>query len=752
MIAAGQNLTLNGTGAVVLIPIDEQGKELAPITVTLAAAVQQVSATALVPTTATWTQVIGFRVVSTAASVYFNWSGGTNNPSTAGYGQLLVAGKTITPTVEAVTNTPFDSAASAAVVVTLGTSATNNVATLNAALLTNSWVVISTPGTYTFNASILIPSNVRLTVNPGVILKLADNTNIDLIRNYGSDGVRSAASWGAGNTNITIDGGGKLDFNFANNNTTGGINTGTGAAYGGAGAITNWPGWGIGFYAVTNFVIRDLEIVGCPYTYAGSSAKYAVAMTSCTDGLLQKLKIDNKSDGIHCLGGCKRIYIRDIVGTTSDDLVSVCPADYASYIIAGTRADCENIHVENVAQLGDSTAVKFLGCSVGGTEYRVRNCSAKNIYAKPRKSTHPTVYVGGFDGCTLENVYGYMSPDTAMIEVNHDIGISTDAAIDLGVAAICRGLKIINPIRRENGSFSVGSAANREEYSGTKLGRMLTVYKQAKVIDIDIDGSTWLTSAGIEGAVIGGGVGGFEIDSIVTTWAGYVKNLRIRNVMLKDANAAGSRLVTANKGLCHDGTGWTGSVTLENCFVDGSTYGAYFDTGSTATYRVLVSGCTFKGVVRAFYLDVTANICVDNCYFDSSIDRIFHLATTNIVDIRWGSNNFVANNSASFWWSSNFATIVPKSVQYGRGQGYVSITALATYSVYEADVIHVTANSFTVTLRDAFPGKIVTVINSGAGTTTMASSSSGTFSTGTVAAGAKTTYVCTNYKDWQVMA
>ncbi len=115
MIAAGQNLTLNGTGAVVLIPIDEQGKELAPITINLAGAVQKVSDTALAPTTSGWGQIIGFRVVSTPVSVYHNWSGGTNNPSTAGYGELLSAGKKIIPAVEGVTNTPFDSAAEAAV-------------------------------------------------------------------------------------------------------------------------------------------------------------------------------------------------------------------------------------------------------------------------------------------------------------------------------------------------------------------------------------------------------------------------------------------------------------------------------------------------------------------------------------------------------------------------------------------------------------------------------------------------------------
>ncbi len=687
------------------------------------------------------TKAVSFRPTSVTGTVNYNFTNKVTSPASFSVGIVAIG---------TVIRSPFESTVVAVTVVELGTSATDNTTLLNAALRANPAVVIVTPGVYEINGNILPGTNSRIVLNPGVELKLANGTNTELIRNYGSDGVRSAASWSAGNSNIIIEGGGKLNFNFENNNTVAGINTGTGAAYGGPGAITNWAGWGIGFYNVSNFIIRDIEIIGSAYDYAGSSAKYAIAMTGCTDGLLDMLKIENKSDGIHGLGGNKRITVTNCIFRTSDDGASFCPADYAPYIIAGTRADNENIYVYNCSQLGDSTCVKFLGCSVGGVEYRVRNCTAEKIYAKPRKATHPAIYVGGYDDCTLKNIYGYMSPDTAVIEVNHDAGISTDAALNAGVAAVSRGLKIINAQRRENGTFIVGNPANREEYSGTKLGRILSVQREAKVVDIDIDGGTWLTSAGIEGAVVGGGVGGIDIDSTITTYGGYCKHLRIRNITFKDANAANSRLVTGNKGLCYDGSAYTGNIIVDNVHVEGSTYGLYFDAGSTATYKIHVNNVTFKGVIRPFYLDVTSQIMVENTHFDSTTDRVFMLATTNIVDIRWGANNYVGNNSASFWWSSNFATIVPKSVHYGRGQGYLAITGATTASVYEADVIHATTGTFTLTLRDAFAGRVVTVINSGAGVVTMASSSGGTFSAGTVAAGAKTTYVCTNYRDWQV--
>lgn len=645
------------------------------------------------------------------------------------------------------------------------TDASGNVSKLNAALLAYAWIVVSAAGTYQFNDSIKMPSNTKLTTLPAVTLQLASGTNKYLIRNYGTDG--TFATWSAGNTNITLDIQGWLDFNFANNSTTSGINA----------DIANWPGFGIHFYNVTEVNCPTLHMIGTTFD-AAVGAKYALAFTGCSRIRGGYCWVENRSDGIHLIGGNNGFDWDTIEGKTGDDLFSSTPKDYTSYVISGTAAHNTVVRIKNLIQTGSSYAANISGGVHSGTTYTTVDTVIDSIYHKPSSSAQSSIKSAirhlGCKGLRVRKIYAFVPRDVACIRFDYD---STSGFLDSTIP--CTGIVFDDILRRDNTAISP---------TGASFGQIVNMAPEYVAKDVTFnkiravlfDGYTEGIYTDTSSAVFNLAPGGTSSGS--STQTGYITNLTINDCQLNVVDANGAELAVGsylgqfiNWGRygCYNGTTYDGVVKINNCVLRGfQSIATTYDNASPST-KWIISNNTFHSCTKGLRFQSPGTASFENNVYLGTTARIVELASTNAsaaVEVRFAESNYVSSISAMPYYSTAGGgagwTYTMKSFWRSRGRGKVQTVDGNRYGPWEADIFRLTANSAqTLRLRPHAPGDVITIRNdSGSGTITLSSvdengsaqatpgtftNTAGTTLTNPMTTGQVVTLVATTERDWQ---
>lgn len=92
--------------------------------------------------------------------------------------------------------------------------------------------------------------------------------------------------------------------------------------------------------------VDGLEISDQSIFTASTNTKYAISIGDATKVSCINVTFNTCSDGLHFMGECYDITVRDIYGTTGDDFVAFTALDYSTY--ADTVGDIDNVTIENL--------------------------------------------------------------------------------------------------------------------------------------------------------------------------------------------------------------------------------------------------------------------------------------------------------------------------------------------------------------------------------------------------------------------
>lgn len=200
----------------------------------------------------------------------------------------------------------------------------DNLAAIQAALNVGGYVYIAKPGTYLIDGTLLIGSNTTFELGEGVIIR-QKTTGANLLRN------NDVAN---GNTNIAIIGG-TWDYNY----------TGTGDT--------------LDPHETHAIVLQNVNYLKISHVKVIDAHKYAWLLANITNLTVDGLDFDTNSDGMHLMGPINFADIRNLKGTTGDNLFAMTIGDYATYEL--TRGNMTNITVSGIYCNNSSEPVRLVG-------------------------------------------------------------------------------------------------------------------------------------------------------------------------------------------------------------------------------------------------------------------------------------------------------------------------------------------------------------------------------------------------------
>lgn len=277
-----------------------------------------------------------------------------------------------------------------------GASPTANAATnrsaIQQALDFGGHVYLGTPGTYLINSTLLIGSNTTIELGIGVTIKLANGSNCNMMRN--KDAVNR-------NKNITITGG-TWDYNYLNQ------------------VASNLDTMSIFLHKVDVLKIKDVTML--------NTTKYTFLVADASDVSVDGITFNTHSDGLHFQPPLKGADIRNLKGTTGDDMLAFTIGDFATYEVS--RGDFENISINGLYPVNALTAVKF----AGNVEGRFKSINIENIFG------------------TVQNHVIFFQNDLNLLETNiDDVFIkNVKATSNKGWSIFYAMVNTIKNIRMEN--------------------------------------------------------------------------------------------------------------------------------------------------------------------------------------------------------------------------------------------------------------------------------------------------------------
>lgn len=195
----------------------------------------------------------------------------------------------------------------------VGNGVADDTTALQAALTAGAGgMVRGRPGkTYLISAPLVVSSGTTLDMT-GCTIRLKAASGVNMLQNA------AVVATGTRDSNIVVRGG--LWDRGANGGTDTGNHT-------------------LRFRRVDGLVVSDLKVVS-------TNGKYSVNLGDVNDFTVERVRFDVFSDGVHVNGPATRGLIRDIKGTTGDDLVALTATDYASY--NDVSGDITDIRIEDL--------------------------------------------------------------------------------------------------------------------------------------------------------------------------------------------------------------------------------------------------------------------------------------------------------------------------------------------------------------------------------------------------------------------
>ncbi len=241
-------------------------------------------------------------------------------------------------------------------------------------------------GRFAVSRALEITDGTRLICSPKTHLRLADGANCPIIKNRhkGRQITRR----------VTIEGGVWDGNNLAQQRDKPKDKTFAGAGPGGELVCFNF---------MEDFTLRDLTVK--------DPESYAVMLTGVDRFTVENITFDfnmkrPNMDGIHVNGYARNGLIRNLKGSTNDDMVAL-NSDEGFWL-------CENADIENITIDGlYNGAYGFTGVRLLSRKAKVRNIAIRNVYGAFRLNavnfTHwgedPAAEYGHFDGILIDGVF-----------------------------------------------------------------------------------------------------------------------------------------------------------------------------------------------------------------------------------------------------------------------------------------------------------------------------------------------------------
>ncbi len=250
------------------------------------------------------------------------------------------------------------------------------------ALLDRGGLVCVPPGKFTISSPLRIGDNTRLALSPATVLRLADNANCPILMNRDKGKVPTR--------NVIIEGG-VWDGNNLHQRR-------------GSCAKAMYYDWGqfICLFSMENLTLRDMVIK--------DPESFAVQLMAVENFTVENITFDfnmrrENMDGIHINGPAHGGCIRNIRGSTNDDMIALNSDEGFQY---SDKCDISDVSIDGL--YGGSfgyNAVRLLS-----RRSHVRNVSIRNVFGKYRYHAVSFTHFSGtgdklgwFDGITLDGIY-----------------------------------------------------------------------------------------------------------------------------------------------------------------------------------------------------------------------------------------------------------------------------------------------------------------------------------------------------------
>ena len=299
-------------------------------------------------------------------------------------------------------------------------------------------VPLDIPGTYRITKTLIIYSNTRLVLAPGVHILEAPFSRCAILENEHFAG-------GGRDENIEIVGGiwdGNCD------------EMGLDASYETEHRLDDpydpklFKGKLIRFAHVDRIVLTRMTI--------RNPVSYGVQIADVYGFVVRDIFFDynwhfGTTDGIHINGPAYDGVIENLAGTTNDDLVSLTTYDEPHAEV--TLGPIENVYIHNLTARNGYSGVRLLS----GENYPLRNVRIDGLYGTYR---HHAVVISNhnqrpgkvwFDGLVIENVYACKSdtPLTPECHIKWEAWADEDAFLYFGTDAVCGSVTVRNVHRHQ---------------------------------------------------------------------------------------------------------------------------------------------------------------------------------------------------------------------------------------------------------------------------------------------------------------
>lgn len=268
-------------------------------------------------------------------------------------------------------------------------SATNAIGSgLDAMFAAGGEIRFEKPGVYLTSKTWVLRSGTRLYIGPGVIIRLANQSNVNIFQNFAYNTSATTAD-----DNIEIWGPGTIDFN-GTNQTTGGLSS----------------------MATILKNITNLKIGGGIKVI--NANKYAWLVCKITNFTADGLLFDTLSDGLHCQPPIRHSYIRNLKGKTGDDMLAFTIGDYAQYNIS-EAGDFSNVDVEGLFCESALCALKITGNNTGVfVRFRVSGIYGNTTGAVVRIWGDTNLTYTKVNHLTIEDVFAVPGAAIPTVEIN----------------------------------------------------------------------------------------------------------------------------------------------------------------------------------------------------------------------------------------------------------------------------------------------------------------------------------------------
>lgn len=312
---------------------------------------------------------------------------------------------------------------------------------------------------------------------------------------------------------------------------------------------------------VDGITIRDQE-------HRSTAGKYALSLGGWTNLLVENIRFPRvQSDGVHLHGPGRSGVVRNVYGTTGDDLVSVTPQDWAAF--NDIQGDITDVAIENVFPVGGGVRGVNIIASRSTAARRIR---VRNVFGS-LAGTAPAVHIGddvaggsefaggAFDVISVENVSTTVPTNVATVLIDGTAmkrvrvsGVHFDNPAAAGAAIIdvapatagtIRALTIENvtvpnsggqPIIRVGPNATVGVlTVDKMDVENLSASAWNAVFVQGTVAD--------LLARGVTGVAGNGGVVNLDGSRAAAT----VNRCSINGVRLRGVNSS-AMVVATNSG------------------------------------------------------------------------------------------------------------------------------------------------------------------------------------------------------------